>query len=275
MAVAGLVFYSCGNGSKANLKTDADSLSYAIGLANGSHIVEYLTQQGFDSTYIGEFIRGFKEGAANAGDKKKEAYYAGIQTGSGMTNNINQQIFAGDSLHKVSQKNLMAGLLDGVKKNNTIMTPDVAMEQVNVLADRVHKRVVEERYAEIKAKNKKFLEENGKKPGVKTLPSGVQYKVLKEGDGAIPTDSTRVKVEYEGKTIDGTVFDSSAKRGQPMECVVRQNIPGFVEALTHMPVGSEWEVYIPAEQAYGERDMGDIKPFSTLIFKVKLLSIEK
>ena len=84
-----------------------------------------------------------------------------------------------------------------------------------------------------------------------------------------------MKVDYEGKTIDGKVFDSSIKRGQPMECVVRQNIPGFAEALTHMPVGSEWEVYIPAEKAYGERDMGQIKPFSTLIFKVKLLSIEK
>ena len=175
----------------------------------------------------------------------------------------------------MSQKNLVAGLIDGVKKNDKIMTSEVAMNSIESLADRVHTRIVGERYKEVKEKNAKFLADNAKKPGVKTLPSGVQYKVLSEGNGALPTDSSKVKVDYEGKTIDGKVFDSSIKRGQPMECVVRQNIPGFAEALTHMPVGSEWEVYIPAEKAYGERDMGQIKPFSTLIFKVKLLSIEK
>jgi len=275
MAMAGATFFSCSNSPKANLKTDVDTLSYAIGLANGSQMTGYLTQQGIDSAYIGEFVRGFKEGSATAGDKKKAAYLAGLQAGSNMTSSINSQIFAGDSIHHVSQKNLLAGLVDGVKKNTKIMTPEQAMNSINGLAERVHAKVVAERFAEVKEKNAKFLADNAKKEGVKTLPSGVQYKVITEGKGALPTDSSKVKVDYEGKTIDGKVFDSSMKRGQPMECVVRQNIPGFAEALTHMPVGSEWEIYVPAEQAYGERDMGEIKPFSTLIFKVKLLSIEK
>ena len=126
-----------------------------------------------------------------------------------------------------------------------------------------------------KEAGEKFLAENAKKEGVKTLPSGVQYKVIKTGEGAIPADTARVKLHYEGKTIDGEVFDSSYKRGQAIEMMVRQNIPGFAEAITHMPVGSTWEVYIPAEQAYGDRDMGQIKPYSTLIFKIELLEILK
>lgn len=275
MAMAGVTFFSCNNTPKANLKSDVDTLSYAIGLANGSQMTSYLAQQGIDSAYIGEFVRGFKDGAAGAGDKRKAAYFAGVQAGNGMTTSINNQIFAGDSIHHVSQKNLLAGLVDGVKKNTKVMTAEEAMNSIDGLAERVHARIVAERYAEVKEKNAKFLDDNKSKPGVKTLPSGVQYKVLTEGTGALPTDSSKVKVDYEGKTIDGNVFDSSIKRGQPMECIVRQNIPGFAEALTHMPVGSEWEIYIPADKAYGERDMGQIKPFSTLIFKVKLLSIEK
>ena len=108
---------------------------------------------------------------------------------------------------------------------------------------------------------------------MKTLPSGLQYKVIKEGEGAIPSDTARVKVNYEGKTIDGNIFDSSIQRGEPVEMMVRQNIKGFAEALTHMPVGSTWEIYIPAELGYGDNSMGQIDPYSTLIFKVELLDI--
>ena len=119
-----------------------------------------------------------------------------------------------------------------------------------------------------------FLSENAKKVGVNVLPSGVQYKVLKKGTGAVPTETSRVKVHYEGKTLDGKVFDSSYKRGQPVEMRANQVIKGWTDALTHMPAGSIWEVYIPQELAYGERQQGDIKPFSMLIFKIELLEVE-
>ena len=110
---------------------------------------------------------------------------------------------------------------------------------------------------------------------MKTLPSGVQYKVIKEGNGVIPTDSSVVKVNYEGRLIDGTVFDSSYKRGEPATFPVRSVIKGWTEILCHMPAGSEWEVYIPQELAYGEREQGkDIKPFSALIFKLELLEVD-
>ena len=114
-----------------------------------------------------------------------------------------------------------------------------------------------------------------KKEGIKTLANGVLYEVITEGKGATPTASDRVKVHYEGKLIDGTVFDSSYERNEPAEFRCNQVIPGWTEALTHMPVGSKWIVYIPQEQAYGSSNTGNIKPFSALTFTIELQDIVK
>ncbi len=274
-AIIAAATISCGNNHKADLKTDVDTLSYAIGLGNGGQLKGYLMQQGIDTAYIADFIKGFNEGSKAGGDKKQAAYYAGIDRGLKMTTGINNYIFGDDENYKVSRKNLVAGLVAGIKGDTTVMNPEKVLPELDMMAQRLHKKVMETKYNENKAEGDKFLAENAKKSGVKTLPSGVQYKVIKEGEGAIPADSMKVKVNYEGKTIDGSVFDSSYKRGQPVEMVIRQNIPGFAEALTHMPVGSTWEVYIPENLAYGEREMGQIKPFSTLIFKIELLDIIK
>ena len=126
---------------------------------------------------------------------------------------------------------------------------------------------------EYKEANDNFLKENGKKEGVVTLPSGLQYKVIKEGNGLVPGDNSLVKVHYEGYLIDGTVFDSSYKRGQTATFRLNQVIKGWSEALQHMPVGSVWEIYIPQELGYGDRELREIHPFSTLIFKVELLEM--
>ena len=136
-------------------------------------------------------------------------------------------------------------------------------------------RQYEEKYADYKAENEKFLAENKTKDGVKTTASGLQYKVITEGKGEIPADTCKVKVNYKGTLIDGTEFDSSYKRNEPATFRANQVIKGWTEALTMMPVGSKWELYIPQELAYGSRDMGQIKPFSTLIFEIELLDIEK
>ena len=117
--------------------------------------------------------------------------------------------------------------------------------------------------------------ENAKKEGVKTTSSGLQYKIIKEGNGAVPTDSSKVKVNYKGTLIDGTQFDSSYDRKEPTTFRANQVIKGWTEALTMMPVGSKWELYIPQDLAYGAREAGQIKPFSTLIFEVELVGIEK
>ena len=128
---------------------------------------------------------------------------------------------------------------------------------------------------EYKELNAKFLKDNAKKEGVKTLPSGVQYKVIKEGSGVKPQEGSLVRVHYEGKTIDGNIFDSSYKRGEPISLRCNQCIKGWTEALVLMPTGSIWEVYIPQELAYGDREQVDIKPYSTLIFKIELLKVSK
>lgn len=119
-----------------------------------------------------------------------------------------------------------------------------------------------------------FLAENKKKEDVVELPSGLQYQVLKEGDGDLPGVTDTVKCHYHGTLVDGTVFDSSVERGQPAEFPINAVIPGWIEALQLMPVGAKWRLFIPPELAYGERGAsGIIKPNSTLIFEVELLAI--
>ena len=123
---------------------------------------------------------------------------------------------------------------------------------------------------------KQFLANNKKRPGVIETPSGLQYEILKRGDGTKPNSvNSRVKVHYAGTLMDGKEFDSSYKRGEPAEFELKNVIKGWTEGLQLMPVGSKWELYIPQELAYGERQAGQIKPFSTLIFTVELLGIER
>jgi len=127
-----------------------------------------------------------------------------------------------------------------------------------------------------KLEGEKFLVENKKKEGVITLPSGLQYQIIKAGDGPKPTANDKVKTHYHGTLIDGTVFDSSVDRGEPITFPVTGVIPGWIEALQLMPVGSKWKLFVPQNLAYGTRPAGDkIKPYSTLVFDVELISIEK
>jgi FKBP-type peptidyl-prolyl cis-trans isomerase FklB len=145
-----------------------------------------------------------------------------------------------------------------------------------VNGQRITERALEARYADNKAAGEKFLAENKTKEGVVTTESGLQYKIITEGKGAIPAKTDRVSVNYKGTLIDGTEFDSSYKNNKPAVFGASQVIPGWTEALTMMPVGSKWELYIPQDLAYGSRETGSqIKPFSTLIFEVELVGIEK
>ena len=279
MAIAAAAFTGCGNSTpKANLKSDVDTLSYAIGMAQTTGLKEYLVGSlGVDTAYMSDFIKGLNEGA-NAGDNKKQAaYYAGIQIGQQIANQmmkgINHQIFGDDSTKTISMKNFMAGFVSGTTGKGGLMTVDSAQVVAQTMMQAIKTREMEKTYGPNKEAGEKFLAANAKKDGVKTLPSGVQYKVLKEGTGAIPSDTSLVKVNYEGKTIDGNVFDSSYKRGEPINLRCNQTIKGWTDAMVHMPAGSVWEVYIPQDLAYGEREQGDIKPFSALIFKIELIEV--
>ena len=280
-AVVAAVMFSCGNGTpKANLKTDVDTVSYALGIDQSQGLKEYLVgNMGIDTTYIDEFIRGLNEGANSGDNKKKAAYYAGIQIGQQISNqmvkSINFQLFGNDSTKTISLKNLMAGFVTGVTGKGGLMTPDSARKVAQEMMRQIKAKSMMKEYGPNKKAGEEFLAKNAKAEGVKVLPSGVQYKVLKEGTGAIPTDTSMVKVHYEGRTLEGTVFDSSYKRGEPTKFRLDQVIAGWKDALKNMPAGSTWEVYVPQELAYGERQQGaDIKPFSMLIFKIELLDVD-
>ena len=279
MAFAAATFVSCGNSTpKADLKDEVDTLSYAMGMAQTQGLKEYLSDRlQIDTAYMDDFIKGLNDGANAGDDKKKAAYYAGIQIGQQISNQmvkgINHEVFGGDSTKTISLKNFMAGFVSGTTGKKGLMTIEQAGRVAQEKMVSIKAKAMEKQYGPNKVAGEKFLAANKKKPGVVTLPSGVQYKVIKEGNGPMPKDTSMVKVQYEGKTIDGNVFDSSYKRGEPVSLRANQVIKGWTEALVHMPVGSVWEVYIPQDLAYGEREQGQIKPFSVLIFKIELVSL--
>ena len=251
-----------------------------MGLSQTQGLKEFMVERmGVDTAYIDDFIKGLNDGANAGDDKKKAAYYAGIQIGQQISNQmvkgINHEVFGDDSTKTISLKNFMAGFVTGTTGKKGLMTVEDAQRVAQEKMQLIKSKNMEKQYGANKEAGVKWLAANAKKPGVKTLPSGVQYKVIKEGNGPIPTDTSNVKVNYEGRLIDGKVFDSSYKRGQPVELRANQVIKGWTDALVHMPAGSVWEVYIPQELAYGDREQGDIKPFSALIFKIELISAGK
>lgn len=174
---------------------------------------------------------------------------------------------------------LAQGIKDVLAGVKTLITEEEARTTLMAFQQEMQAKQ-EAKVKELAATNKTageaFLAENGKKEGVVTLPSGLQYKVLVEGAGKKPSSADTVSVNYRGTLIDGKEFDSSIKRGEPATFPVGGVIPGWTEALQLMPEGSKWELYIPAALAYGERGAGPvISPNSTLIFEVELLSIQK
>jgi FKBP-type peptidyl-prolyl cis-trans isomerase FklB len=191
-----------------------------------------------------------------------------------MAQNLKQQ-----GMTDLNSALLTKGLEDALAGQKTQLSMDQAGQIMNAYSQKQY-AVRNEEMMKASVENKKvgtaFLTENKAKTGVITTASGLQYSVEKEGTGAKPTATDRVKVHYTGKLLDGKVFDSSVERGQPAEFGVSEVIKGWTEALQLMPVGSKWKLYIPAELAYGDRGAGqDIKPGSTLVFDVELLDIVK
>ncbi|HDL7748208.1 TPA: peptidylprolyl isomerase [Yersinia enterocolitica] len=194
------------------------------------------------------------------------------QASYGIGLQIGQQLQE-SGLEGLLPETLLAGLRDAMEGNAPTVPVDVihrALQEVHEKADKV--RV--ERQQALVEEGKTFLEENAKRDDVTTTESGLQFSVLQAGDGPIPSRQDRVRVHYTGRLVDGTLFDSSIERGQPAEFPVSGVIPGWIEALSMMPVGSKWKLYIPQNLAYGERGAGaTIPPFSALMFEVELLEI--
>lgn len=194
------------------------------------------------------------------------------QASYGIGLQIGQQLLE-SGLEGLEPEAILAGLTDAMEGN----MPSVPVEALHNALREIHERadaVRTEKQKSMAVEGQKFLEENQKRDDVTITESGLQFSVINQGEGAIPARTDRVRVHYTGRLIDGTVFDSSVQRGQPAEFPVSGVIPGWIEALTLMPVGSKWELYIHSELAYGERGAGaSIPPFSTLVFEVELLEI--
>lgn len=233
---------------------------------------------------LNDFMKGLKE-AINAGEKKS-SYIQGLSIGNQiaqqMVPQFNSLVFAADTTQKVNNDQLVSGLFGALKNQDLAMSKMDATAFVQNRMEGAQKESQLKEEQGLKDQNKealdaaeKFLEENAAKEGVVVLPSGLQYEIIKKGTGATPGSNDQVKVHYHGTLLDGTVFDSSVDRKEPAVFGVTQVIPGWTEALLLMPVGSKWKLYIPYDLAYGADDRGAIKPFSTLIFDVELLGIEK
>lgn len=184
----------------------------------------------------------------------------------------------GQQLKESGLKDLtLSALKQGLEDVLTDKQPALPLEVLHDALRQVHEKAMQEKELagqQVAQAGVDFLKNNLVKDGVKSTESGLQYTVLKQGDGAIPTANDRVSVHYTGRLIDGTVFDSSEQRGQPAEFPVNGVIRGWVEALQLMPVGSKWQLYIPHELAYGSQGAGAaIAPYSTLVFDVELLKI--
>lgn len=179
----------------------------------------------------------------------------------------------------INPEALAKGMQDGMSGAQLILTEQQMKDVLNKFQkDLMAKRSAEfnKKSEENKSKGDEFLKENKAKPGVIALPSGLQYKIIETGTGSKPGKADTVTVEYTGRLIDGTVFDSTEKTGKPATFQVSQVIPGWTEALQLMPAGSTWEIFVPAGLAYGPRSVGGpIGPNETLIFKIHLISVKK
>lgn len=260
------------------LATSSDTLSYAAGMALTNGLLPYLIQSlNVDTAYMADFVRGFNE-IVNSGDSPQmNAYAAGMsianQVKGQMLQNMSSEFT--DTPDSIIKPLVFRGFADALSGNTTVMKQEDAEKLFMEKRTSNQAAKQEKLYGANKKAGKEFLEANKMKEGVKTTSSGLQYKILTQGTGATPKSTDRVKVHYEGKLVNGTVFDASKKHGSdPMVFGANQVIKGWTEALCMMPVGSKWELYIPYDLAYGERNMGQIPPYSTLIFTVELLGIE-
>ena len=261
-----LVKAKCPNKAKTiSLSNKIDSLNYAFGLLNGSEIAMYVLAN--DTTGKGNetFIK-----AINAGLKSGYDYPQLVQMGENIGKTIKAQ--SEEGLIGVAELStnfelIKQGFINGMK-NYGEWPMEAANGYIQTAIDNI-------KYGETKAQGEEFLAANKLREGVITTESGLQYEVIKEGKGPKPTADSKVKVHYHGTLIDGTVFDSSVDRGEPIEFNLNQVIKGWTEGVQLMPVGSKYKFYIPQDLGYGSRATGQIPPYSTLIFEVELLGIVK
>lgn len=269
-----------GRKQQTEVKADTvsvDTFSYLIGRLNTQGLMEYLNRQkGVDTRYMSDFIEGFGVSELTEVDLRAKARIAGTE----IRRDVMERVMPGisrqmnDSTDMLNHDEFLRGFVEGLQGTPQTIPADSAMTIVDKQLKYYHESNMEKKYGANRRAGEEFLKSNLKNKDVKQTASGLQYRILTAGNGPVPTKDQKVKVHYEGHLLDGTVFDSSYKRGEPATFGVTQVIKGWIEALTMMPVGSKWELYIPQELAYGANEQGSIPPFSYLIFTVELLEIK-
>ena len=256
------------------LSSRGDSISYAAGVCYTQGMLQYVQQQlAVDTTYKAKFIEGLQHGLSMPDTPEAQAKAAGVHIAAmvrgRMAPQLQEQLQGGTA--ELNKELFYRAFIDAVQGDASVLSTQEAQPYFQQQMTAEQKRKEEA----LKAVGKLFLEENAKKPGVKTTASGLQYKVLVEGNGPVADKDQEVVVKYEGKLVDGTIFDSSYQRNpQTTTFKPTQVIKGWTEALTMMPQGSTWELYIPEDLGYGGRDMGKIPAYSTLIFKVEMVEVK-
>ena len=257
---------------------DVKRFSYLMGRINTEGLKPYLVQQkGVDTTYMAQFIDGFNQDEMTAADKQAKARIAGMEIREDVMKrvlpNLSKQVDESGCI--MDRELFVKGFVEGLMGTPLDISNDSVISLIQKNMEYYTATAMEKKYGQNRIDGENFLKTNLKKDSVQHTASGLQYKVITMGTGDKPTKDQKVKVNYEGRLINGTVFDSSYKRKQPATFGVGQVIKGWTEALQMMPVGSKWELYIPQELAYGAKEQGKIPPFSCLIFTVELLDIVK
>lgn len=248
------------------LKNFTDSINYAFGMLNGDQMRMYLLANDTNGIAQRDFIENINK-AMKVSARNPQLIMMGKQIGSAIREQEPTGLLGMENV-ATNFELIKQGFVNGMYDYDTQFDSRTAGEYIENTMTQI-------KYGEAIAAGKKFLEENKLKEGVVTTESGLQYEVIKMGKGAKPTATDKVKVHYHGTLTDGTVFDSSVDRGEPITFALNQVIPGWTEGVQLMPVGSKFRFYVPQELGYGARQAGSIPPYSTLIFEVELLGIEK
>lgn len=262
------------NNLSYDLNSKLDSATFALGMIQSQQLKELADTAPIDLK--NQIVRWGVYTAVMADNRKHKDYHFGETIGAFMSLNLlpgaNAEIYPGDSTLTLSKEKFLQGFLAGALGKKPLI--DNCNEFAMELSKKQREKTLLKKYSANKEAGEKFLAENKNKSGIKVLPSGVQYRIIKQGSGVIPNRESVVTVNYEGRLLDGTVFDSSYENGEPIQFKADQVVPGLTEPLTNMPKGSIWEVYIPQNLAYGDRSFEKIKPFSVLIFKLELIDVK-
>jgi FKBP-type peptidyl-prolyl cis-trans isomerase FklB len=278
-AAVGMVSFSSCSGSgagsvqtpKANLKTAIDSLSYAYGVSMTQGLDEYIQRQmGIEAAYKEDLIKGMLDGAnGKEEDKKAAARLKGLEMGKqllGMLGNVNKDLFLSDSTQTLNKSQFLAGFAAAVMNKDLLMKKDDVQTYVQTTAAVIRTKASEK----VKTENQAFLDENKAKTGVQTLPSGLQYKVVKEGKGPKPAVEDTVLVNY----VLSDIHNKQLQKNDSIKFNVNRVIPGWTEGMQLMSPGAKYTFYVPYNLGYGEQgNPPAIMPFSTLVFDVELLSV--